>query len=106
MPEMLALTRQGLPKELRKLVASTNIMESMNAVIARCSRNVTRWWNVLMGLRRTAAGMLMAQQGFRRVNCHIHLPNLADALGRFYEERTGRKSESMAACPQIDARVA
>ena len=89
---MVTLIRPGVRKELRKSRASTNIMESVNVVIARVSRNVTRWRNALMGLRWTAAGMLMAQQGFRRVNGHIHLPELADALDRIYKQRTGRKS--------------
>ena len=103
MPEMLALTRLGLPKELRKSLASTNIMESVNAVIARASWNVTHWRNASMGLRWTAAGMLMAQQRFRRVNGHSHLPKLADALDRIYEERTGRESERVAASPERHA---
>ena len=105
MPEMLTLTRLGLPDDLRKSLASTNIMESVNAVIARASRNVTRWRNASMGLRWTAAGMLMAQQGFRRVNGHMHLPKLAAALDRVYEERTGRRSGRVAAGPESDARV-
>ena len=50
-----------------------------------------------MGLRWTAAGMLMAQQGFRYVNGCIHLPQLAAALGGICEERTGRKSGPVAA---------
>ena len=103
---MLTLARLRLPKELRKSLASTNIMESVNAVIARSSRNVTRWRNASMGLRWIAAGMLMAQQRFRRVNGHIHLPKLADVLDRIYEERTGRKSGRVAAGPQRDARAA
>ena len=103
---MLTLARLRLPKELRKSLASTNIMESVNAVIARSSKNVTRWRNASMGLRWTAAGMLMAQQRFRRVNGHIHLPKLADVLDRIYEERTGRKSGRVAAGPQRDARAA
>ena len=105
-PEMLTLIRLGLPKELRKSLASTNIMESVNVVIARGSRNVTRWRNASMGLRWTAAGMLMAQRRFRRVNGHIYLPKLADALDRIYEERTGRESGRVAADPQRDARAA
>ena len=50
---------------------------SVNSVIARASRNVTRWRDGSMALRWNAAGMLMAQQGFRRVNGHMHLPKLA-----------------------------
>ena len=59
-----------------------------------------------MGLRWTAAGMLMVQQNLCRVNGHIHLPKLADALDRIYEERTGHKSGRVAAGPERDARVA
>ena len=106
MPEMLTLTRLGLPHELRKSLASTNIMESVNSVIARASRNVTRWRDGSMAPRWTAAGMLMAQQGFRRVNGHMHLPKLAAALDRVCEERTGRRSGRVAAGPESEARVA
>ena len=106
MPEMLTLIRLGLSEELRKSLASTNIMESVNAVIKKGAKNVTRWRNASMGLRWTAAGMLMAQERFRRVNGHMHLPKLADALDKIYEERTGRKSGRVAAGPQRDARAA
>ena len=73
MSEMLTPTRLGLQKELRKSLASTNMMESVNAVIARASRNVARWRNASMGLRWVAAEMLMAQQGFHRVNGYSRL---------------------------------
>ena len=103
MPEMLRLARLGLPKELRRSLASMNIMESVNSVIARTSRNVTRWRNASMGLRGTTAGTLTVQQGFRRVS---HLPKLADALDMIYEERAGRRSGRVAAGPERDVRVA
>ena len=59
-----------------------------------------------MDLRWTAVGPLMAQQGFRRVDGHSHLPKLANALGRIYEQRRGRKSGRVAADPVRAARVA
>ena len=62
--DMLTLTRLGLPYDLRKSLVSTNIMGSVNSVIARASRNVTRWRSASMGLRWTAAGMLMASSAF------------------------------------------
>ena len=96
---------EGATENAATVQASTNIMESVNSVIARTSRNVMRWRNASMGLRWTAAGMLMAQQGFRRVNGHMHLPKLAAALDRVYEERTGRRSGRVAAGPESDARV-
>ena len=92
MPEMLALTRFDPPDDLLMLFASMNIMESVNSVIASASRNVRHWRNASMGLRCTAAGILTAQRGFRRVNGHIHLPKLANAIDGICEERTSRKS--------------
>ena len=44
-----------------------NIIESMNAVIRQVCRNVKRWRDAQMALRWTAAGMLEAGKGFRRL---------------------------------------
>ena len=92
MPEMLALTRFDSPDDLLMSFTSMNIMESVKSMIARASRSVRHWRNASMGLRWTAADMLIAQRGFRRINGHIHLPKLANAIDRICEERTGRKS--------------
>ena len=78
--EILTVTRLGLPPELRRSLASTNIIESMNSVIRQVCRNVKRWRNAKMGLRWTAAGMLEAAKGFRRLKAHKQLPILKDAL--------------------------
>ena len=44
-PEMLTITRLGLPDDLRRPSASTNIMESVNSVIVEDSQNggMRRW---------------------------------------------------------------
>jgi putative transposase len=44
------------------------------------SKNVKRWRNGQMALRWCAAGMLEADHQFRRVNGHLHLPELRAAL--------------------------
>ena len=59
---------------MKKTLASTNPCESMIDIVKRTSRNVKRWPNGDMCLRWTAAGMLEAQQQFRRV---IGYPKLA-----------------------------
>ncbi|MGA1677816.1 MAG: IS256 family transposase, partial [Pseudomonadales bacterium] len=66
--------------ELRRSLASTNIIESMNAVIRQVCRNVKRWRDAKMALRWTAAGMLEAAKGFRRLKAHKQLPVLKAAL--------------------------
>lgn len=61
--EILTVVRLGLPLELRRSLASTNIIESMNSVIRQVCRNVKRWRNAKMALRWTAAGRVMAESG-------------------------------------------
>jgi putative transposase len=78
--EILTVIRLGLPLELRRSLASTNIIESMNAVIRQVCRNVKRWRDAKMALRWTAAAMLEAAKGFRRLKAHKQLPILKAAL--------------------------
>lgn len=53
--EILTVIRLGLPSELRRSLASTNIIESMNAVIRQVCRNVKRWRDAKMNPARAAA---------------------------------------------------
>ena len=78
--EILTANRLGLPPDLRRSLACTKIIESMNSVIRQVCRNVKRWRDAKMGLRWTAAGMLEAKKGFRRLKAHKHLPVLKAAL--------------------------
>jgi putative transposase len=48
--------------------------------VRRVCRNVKRWQNAAMALRWTAAGMLEATKGFRRLKAYKHLPALRAAL--------------------------
>jgi transposase-like protein len=65
--EILTVTRLGLPAELRRSLACTNIIENMMGTIRRVSRNVKYWRSASMALRWTAAAMLEAKKGFRRL---------------------------------------
>src|SRR5512135_1481829 len=66
------------PRTLR----STNAIESMISICRDRSSNVKNWQNGQMALRWCAAGMIEASKQFRRVNGHLHLPALRDALQR------------------------
>ena len=68
--EILTVTRLGLPAELRRSLACTNIIENMNGTIRQVCRNVKRWRDATMALRWTAAAMLEAAKGFRRLKAH------------------------------------
>ena len=50
------------------------------------STNVKRWRDGQMALRWCAAGMVEAASQFRRVNGHLHLTKLRDALERHFRE--------------------
>jgi putative transposase len=78
--ETVTITRLGIKGTLKKTLQSTNPIESMIECVRRSSRNVKRWQNGDMALRWTAAGMLEAEQQFRRIAGHASLAKLAIAV--------------------------
>jgi putative transposase len=78
--EILTVTRLRLPKELRRSLACTNIIENMMGTVRRVCRNVKRWRSASMAMRWTAAAMQEAAKGFRRLKAHKQLPALRAAL--------------------------
>src|SRR5262249_24213394 len=78
--EILTVTRLGLPKELRRSLACTNIIENAMSTVRRVCRNVKRWRSASMAMRWTAAAMQEAARGFRRLKAHKQLPTLRAAL--------------------------
>ncbi len=77
MDETLTITRLGVTGQLKRTLASTNPCESMIETVRRTSRNVKRWKNGDMCLRWTAAGMLEAEQQFRKIIGFNDLAKLA-----------------------------
>jgi putative transposase len=78
--EMLTVNRLHLPAKLRRSLACTNSIENMMGAVRRVCRNVKRWRNAAMALRWTAAGMMEAAKGFRRLKAYKQLPILRAAL--------------------------
>jgi putative transposase len=78
--EILTVSRLGLPAELRRSLACTNIIENMMGTVRRVTRNVKRWSSASMALRWTAAAMLEAKKGFRRLKAYKQLDALRAAL--------------------------
>ena len=56
--EILTVNRLGLPIELRRALACTNIIENMNGTIRQVCPKVKRWQDASMALRWTGAAML------------------------------------------------
>ena len=78
--EILTVIRRGLPHELRRSLACTNIVENAPGTVRQVTRNVKRWRHAEMALRWTAAGLLEAQKTFRRLKACRQLPILRNAL--------------------------
>jgi transposase-like protein len=78
--EILTVIRLGLPQELRRSLACTNIVENALGTVRQVTRNVKRWRNAEMSLRWTAAGLLEAEKTFRRLKAYRQLPILRNAL--------------------------
>ena len=91
--EILTVTRLGLPAELRRSLACTNIIENMMGTIRRISRNVKHWGSASMALRWTAAAMLEAKKGFRRLKAYKQLPTLRAALIAQREQTSKRLND-------------
>ena len=96
--EMLTVVRLKLPTPLRRSLACTNAIENMMGTVRRVSRNVKRWRNAVMALRWTAAGMLEATKGFRRLKAHKYLPVLRAALAahqsKYVTQRVERNADA------------
>ena len=65
--EMFTINRLGLPPQLRRCLGSTNVIESPNGGIRRCTRRVKRWRDHAMVVRWVAASLLEVEKRFRRI---------------------------------------
>jgi putative transposase len=82
MPETLTLMRLKIAGQLAKTLSSTNPCESMIEIVRHTQRNVKRGRDGDMRRRWTAAGMLAAEQQFRRIIGYRDLAKLVIAIER------------------------
>jgi transposase-like protein len=82
MADTLTLMRLEITGKLAQTLASTNPCESMIEIVRHTQRNVKRWQDGDMRKRWTAAGMLVAEQQFRRIIGYRDLAKLVIAIER------------------------
>ena len=82
MDDTLTLMRLGIDGQLSKTLSSTNPCESMIEMVHYRGANVKRWRDGDMRKRWTAAGMLVAEQQFRRIIGYRDLAKLVTAIER------------------------
>jgi putative transposase len=78
--ELLTVHKLKLSATHRKLLGSTNMIESCLSMVGDRCRNVKHWRNGNMALRWAAAVLLDAQKRFYRMRGHAELPMLVEAL--------------------------
>ena len=82
MDDTPTLMQLGITGKLAKTLCSTNPCESMIEIVRYTQRNVKRWQDGDMRKRWTAAGMLVAEQQFRRIIGYRDLAKLVIAIER------------------------
>lgn len=82
MTDTLTLMGLGIDGQLAKSLSSTNPCESMIETVRDTQRKVKRWQDGDMRKRWTAAGMLVAEQQFRRIIGYRDLAKLVIAIER------------------------
>jgi putative transposase len=80
--DTLTLMRLAITGTLAQTLCSTNPCESMIEIVRYTQRNVKRWQDGDMRKRWTAAGMLVAEQQFRRIIGYRDLASLVIAIER------------------------
>jgi transposase-like protein len=78
--ETLTVMRLGLPEPLARVLSSTNLIENLFSRVREIGRRVRHWQSGTMVLRWTAAGVLEAERGFRKLTGYRAMPALVAAL--------------------------
>jgi putative transposase len=95
--ETLTVLTLGLSERLKQSLATTNAIESLISRARHVKRNVKRWRGGQMVLRWTAAAILEAVNGFRRLKGHKDMPKLVAALrARDQQLGIGESAENVA----------
>jgi putative transposase len=80
MEETLTVHRLRVPLQLRKTLASTNVIESAFSIVERVCKNVKRWHGGDQRERWVGSGLLVAEKQFRRIIGHKQIPALLREL--------------------------
>ena len=86
--ETLTVHRPHVPPQLRKTLASTNVIESAFSIVERVCANVKRWHAGDQRERWVGSGLLVAQKQFRRVQGHKQIPILLRELEALVPSKT------------------
>ena len=88
MEETLTVHRLRVPAQLRRTLASTNVIESAFSIVKTVCRNVKRWRDGDHIERWVGSGLLVAERQFRKVQGYREIPSLLTALANAVSKKT------------------
>ena len=88
MEETLTVHRLHMPAQLRKTMASTNVIESAFSIVEKVCKNVKRWHGGDQRERWVGSGLLAAENQFRRITGHKLIPVLMEELKTLSPSKT------------------
>src|SRR3989449_6523969 len=88
MEETLTVHRLRVPSQLRRTLASTNVIESAFSIVETVCRNVKRWRAGDHIERWVGSGLLVAQREFRKVQGYRKIQALMTALANAVSKKT------------------
>jgi transposase-like protein len=80
MEETITMHRLRVPAQLRRTLASTNVIESAFSIVETVCRNVKRWRAGDHIERWVGSGLLVAERQFHKVQGYREIPSLLTAL--------------------------
>lgn len=83
--EILTLHRLRAPAMLRKVLHSTNPIESMFSTVRRCEGNIKRYRGSKMMQRWLASVLLYCEQGFRKIRGHDDIHQVIESIEKEQE---------------------
>jgi transposase-like protein len=87
MEETLTVHRLQIPPQLRKSLASTNVIESAFSIVERVCSNVKRWHGGDQRERWVGSGLLVAEKQFRRIQGYKQIPFLLRSLEALFSSK-------------------
>jgi transposase-like protein len=96
MEETLTVHRLRVPDQLRRTLASTNVIESAFSIVETVCRNVKRWRDGDQIERWVGSGLLVAERQFRKVIGHRQIPLLLTSIANAVSKKPIAKEAAVA----------
>jgi transposase-like protein len=96
MEETLTVHKLGVPDQLRRTLACTNVIESAFSIVETVCRNVKRWRDGDQIERWVGSGLLVAEQQFRKVIGYRQIPLLLSSMANAVSKKPFAKGVAVA----------